>query len=71
MLTSKKKFSIVTSVIAEGKNEQVSNRVTARAKVWVCGRLIAVIAGFESRRVYGRLYLPAAVCCHVEFFVSG
>ena len=45
MLTSKKKFSIVTSVIAEGKNKQVSNRVTARAKVWVCGRSIAVIAG--------------------------
>jgi hypothetical protein len=40
--------------------------VAARSKAWVCGRSLAGIGGFESRKVHGSLSLVNVVCCQVE-----
>jgi hypothetical protein len=45
--------------------------VAARSKACVCGRLLAGIGGFQSRRVLGFLSLVSVVCFQVEVFASG
>jgi len=45
--------------------------VTAKFKVWVCGRLIAWDCEFESNRVHVFLYLICVVFCHLEVSTSG
>jgi hypothetical protein len=45
--------------------------VAERSKVRVCGRSLAGIAGFESRRGHGCLSHVNVVCCHVEVSAMG
>jgi hypothetical protein len=45
--------------------------VTERSKARVCGRSLAGIAGFESRRRNGCLSLWSVVCWQVEIFATG
>ena len=45
--------------------------MATRSKAWVCGSLLAGIAGFESRRGHGGLSVVIIVCCQVEASASG
>ena len=40
--------------------------MAARSKVWVCGRSLAGIAGFNPARGHGCLSVVSIVCCQVE-----
>jgi len=40
--------------------------VAARSKAWVCGRSLAEIVGFESRRGHGCLFVVSVVFFQVE-----
>jgi hypothetical protein len=42
--------------------------MTVRSKAWFLGRSLA---GFESRRQHGYLYLFSVVCCQVEISAMG
>jgi hypothetical protein len=45
--------------------------VDEESNAWVCSRLLAGIAGFESRRGHRYLSLVSVVCCQVGVSASG
>ena len=45
--------------------------VAKRSKAWVCGFLLAGIAGSNPHRSHGCLLLGIVVCCQVEFSSAG
>jgi hypothetical protein len=45
--------------------------VAARSKAWVCGRLLAGIAGSNPIDGHGYLSIVIVVCCQVEVSATG
>ena len=45
--------------------------VAARSKAWVCGHLLAGIAGSNPTGGHGCLSVVSVVCCQVEVCATG